>query len=61
MEQELLTAEMMAKRLHVRPETVREWGRRGVIPKVQFSRKVIRFDPAAVTKSRTHKENKKSE
>ncbi len=45
---ELLTARELAKRLRVSPETVRAWARRGSIPAVRLSRKVIRFDADAV-------------
>lgn len=45
---DLLTAEELADRLRIRPDTVRTWSRRGLIPKVQLSRKVIRFDLKAV-------------
>jgi DNA-binding transcriptional MerR regulator len=45
---ELLTAEEIAERLRVRPDTVRAWSRRRLIPRVRLSPKVIRYDPAAV-------------
>ena len=45
---ELLTAEELAGRLRVRPDTVRIWGREGRIPRVRISGKVIRYDPAQV-------------
>ena len=45
---ELLTAEGLAKLLRVCPETVRLWSRRGMIPSIRVSRKVIRFDAVAV-------------
>ncbi len=45
---EFLTARELAKRLRVSPETVREWSRRGAIPALRLSRKVIRYDPVAV-------------
>lgn len=45
---DLLTAEELADRLRVTPETVRAWARRGRIPSVRFSPKVVRFDPEAV-------------
>ncbi len=47
---DLLTADELANRLHVKPDTVRVWARRGLIPRVQLSPKVIRFElPAAVS------------
>ena len=45
---DLLTAEELAGRLHVRPSTVREWARRGKIPTVRLSPKVVRYSVAAV-------------
>ncbi|MBH07000.1 MAG: hypothetical protein CMJ20_11840 [Phycisphaeraceae bacterium] len=45
---ELMTAEEVAKRLHIRPDTVRTWSRRGLIPRIQLSPKVVRYDFAAV-------------
>lgn len=47
-EREVLTAEELAERLRVRPGTVREWARRGVIPRLALSPKVIRFELDAV-------------
>jgi excisionase family DNA binding protein len=40
---EFLTADQLADRLHVRPRTVQEWARRGRIPTVRLSPKVVRF------------------
>ena len=45
---ELLTTRELAKRLRVSPETVRPWARRGHIPTLRLSPKVIRYDPEAV-------------
>lgn len=45
---ELLTARELAKRLLVSPETVRAWARRGFIPTLRLSPKVIRFRAEAV-------------
>lgn len=45
---ELLTAQELAERLRVSPETVRAWARRGVIPSIHVSPKAIRFDAEAV-------------
>jgi excisionase family DNA binding protein len=45
---EYLTADELAKKLRVKPDTVRELARRGKIPAIRISPKVIRFDPAAV-------------
>lgn len=45
---EYLTAEELAKKLRVKSDTIRELARRGKIPAIRISPKVIRFDPAAV-------------
>jgi excisionase family DNA binding protein len=45
---ELLTARELAKRLRVSPETVRAWARRGCIPTLRLSPKVIRYNAEAV-------------
>ena len=45
---EFLTARELAKRLRVSTETVRTWSRRGAIPTLRLSRKVVRYNPAAV-------------
>jgi len=45
---DLLTAEELADRLRLRPGTVRRWSRRGRIPVVKLSPKVIRYDFLAV-------------
>lgn len=50
---ELLTARELGSRLRVSPETVRAWGRRGFIPTVRLSRKVIRFNLQAVLEARS--------
>ncbi|MFA6045976.1 MAG: helix-turn-helix domain-containing protein [Phycisphaerales bacterium] len=45
---ELLTARELAKLLRVSPETVRDWARRGCIPTLRLSPKVIRYNAEAV-------------
>ena len=45
---ELLTTEDLAKRLTLRPSTIRRWARAGIIPYLRFSGKVVRFDVEAV-------------
>lgn len=45
---EYLTTEELAKKLRLKPDTVRELARRGKIPAIRISPKVIRFDPTAV-------------
>ena len=58
---ELLTAEELADRLRVRPETVRTWARRGTIPAVRLSPKVIRFDLQAVVEAMTSRRTAEGE
>jgi len=50
---ELLTANEVADQLQVQPETVRRWRRRGIIPAVRLSPKVIRYQIAAVIEALT--------
>lgn len=45
---ELLTTQELVARLRVSPETIRAWARRGLIPTLRISPKVIRYDLAAV-------------
>lgn len=45
---ELLTTQELAKRLRVSPETVRDWARRGRIPRLRLSPKAIRYSAEAV-------------
>ncbi len=46
--EKLLTAEEIADALQVRPSTVRLWARRGWIPRIRLSPKVVRYDLDAV-------------
>jgi excisionase family DNA binding protein len=48
---ELLTANQLAERLQIRPRTVQAWARKGRIPTVKLSAKVVRFDWEAVVAS----------
>jgi len=41
---ELLKRHQLAQKLQVSPRTVDAWARRGRIPSIRLSRKVIRFD-----------------
>ena len=43
-----LTAIELAEQLQIAPETVRQWTRRGVIPSLRLSAKVIRYEPEEV-------------
>ena len=43
-QQQLLTADELAECLKVRPGTVRQWSRRGLIPAVRLTPKVVRYE-----------------
>ncbi len=45
---ELLTAEQIARRLQVRPSTVKAWAKSGRIPEHRLSAKVRRYDLSEV-------------
>lgn len=47
-ERELLTSDELSARLKVRPDTIREWSRNGLIPSVRITAKIVRFDYEAV-------------
>jgi len=40
----LITAEQLAERLSLRPDTIRRWTRAKIIPCLKLSGKVIRYD-----------------
>ena len=46
-----LTAEELAGRLRLRPETIRLWTREGIIPAIHITGKVIRYDPVEVDRA----------
>lgn len=48
---EILTSQELSKRLKVSPATIRLWARRGTIPRIRVSAKVIRFDWQAVVRA----------
>jgi excisionase family DNA binding protein len=48
MEDSLLAPQELAERLAVKPSTVLRWAKQGRIPAVRPTRRVIRFDVAAV-------------
>ncbi len=45
---EYLTADELALVLRLSPDTVRDLARRGKIPSIRISRKIIRYDRSAV-------------
>lgn len=47
----LLTADELAKRLKVRPSTVRRWSQDGLIPCIRVTGKVVRFDEVDVERA----------
>jgi excisionase family DNA binding protein len=47
-EADWMTAQELAKRLRVTPDTIRAWGRLGRIPVLRLSPKVVRYNPQAV-------------
>ena len=51
--QELLTADELAERLQIRPRTIRLWARRGWIPAIRLSPKVVRFELDSVVHAMT--------
>ena len=44
MENEILTANELAARLKLKPETIRVWAREGRIPSIRPTQKILRFD-----------------
>ncbi len=48
---ELLTANELADRLHLRPSTIRRWAREGRIPAVRVTAKVVRYDLVEVVRA----------
>ena len=46
----IVKTDELARQLGVTPETVRRWARRGLIPSMRVSPKVIRFDVDEVTR-----------
>jgi predicted site-specific integrase-resolvase len=48
---EMLTSAELAEQLSLRPSTIRRWARRGIIPTIRISQKVMRFDPVEVVQA----------
>lgn len=44
MENEILTANELAAKLKLKPETIRVWAREGRIPSIRPTPKILRFD-----------------
>ena len=51
MEDDLLTANQLANRLGVQPDTVKQWLRAGLIPAARLTPKVIRYNLSDVVES----------
>jgi len=51
MQNEILTAAELAKRLNLKPETIRGWARQGLIPSLRPTAKVLRFEMNRVLKA----------
>ncbi len=50
-ERDYLTADELAEQLRLQPSTIRQWSRRGLIPAVRLSPKVVRFQLEAVVEA----------
>lgn len=48
---DIITANELAERLKVKPETIRIWAQKGLIPSIRITPKIIRFDLIAVLKA----------
>ena len=55
----LLTAEEVADALQVRPSTIRLWARRGWIPTIRLTPKVVRYDLASVVRAMKNRQDAK--
>lgn len=53
---ELITAQELAERLKLTPETVKLWAREGKIPVIRITPKTVRFDPVAVLAALSQRE-----
>ena len=53
---DLLTADELASRLRMKPSTVRDWARRGLIPAIRLSHKVVRYDLHQVVEAMRNKD-----
>lgn len=48
MQKEILTVRELAKRLQLKPETIRIWARKGLIPSLHPTPKTLRFEMQSV-------------
>jgi len=48
MQREIVTVTQLAKRLQLKPETIRIWARKGIIPSLHPTPKTLRFDVESV-------------
>lgn len=48
MQKEILTVRELAKRLQLKPETIRIWARKGLIPSLHPTPKTLRFEMESV-------------
>ena len=53
-----ITAKELAVLLGLRVDTVRRWGRQGILPRIKLSRNVIRFDTEEVHKAISERNRK---
>ncbi len=58
---DLETAEEIAERLRVKPQTVKGWAHEGHIPVVRLTPKVVRYNPEAVIKALVERQQNKRE
>ena len=48
MQKEIVTVRELAKRLQLKPETIRIWARKGLIPSLHPTPKTLRFEMGSV-------------
>ena len=51
MQKEIVTVTQLAKRLQLKPETIRIWARKGLIPSLHPTPKTLRFEMDSVLTS----------
>ena len=55
--EKLLTADEIAEALQVQPSTIRLWARRGWIPTIRLTPKVVRYELASVVDALKKRDN----